>query len=547
MAEAWKDKIIDEVRARHRAVQICVIPEICRQIAYNAAVEEPGVEDLSKWWTTTEAQERIYNEVVKEDLIVKCPPPRKHTFSFLKRYVDALGNREIYDPLLEIFMDYLQEKSDAPAGQVTGYRTYELRNSDLKLVTLREASTFNETGLTSWEAGWYLFEFILKHPELFAGQRVLEFGSGLGSVGVALHNVKASRIVLTDYQAKIVENIEHNMRINQVHVHWDDLDLLLEPGRKAKALEAEEHAGKHIPVGVDVMRPIEETDESDTDSDLDDDAASDVENVTTPHKNINNSNTVEENHACAPSVPSTSSSSEGQNQTQATADISSNSEPTSCTPGTPCGPVSAVAAAAAAATASSPDHHPYRPHTPSSRRPPPPVPRRRGDLAVEVAVVNLESSDLDHELISLGDFDIVLGADIFFDPSLIHAIAHAMQVIFMTPEDAPVHVTDVDLTPGVLPSRLPTPCGLFATAVRNEDTYHLLQESLNHLGMCYVDITPPKYTSDATHSCTNTPPEDTKSTLPHLRHSYDPSLVRLLCVYPKIRTNVLVANPKSKD
>lgn len=52
---------------------------------------------------------------------------------------------------------------------------------DFRSVTLRMSSGFGSTtGLTLWPAGFLLCEWILQHPQLFRGRRVLELGCGIG-------------------------------------------------------------------------------------------------------------------------------------------------------------------------------------------------------------------------------------------------------------------------------------------------------------------------------------------------------------------------------
>eukprot|EP00887_Chlorella_sp_A99_P003070 scaffold9.g3070.t1 len=70
------------------------------------------------------------------------------------------------------------------------------------------------TGCHEWEAGFFLAEFILSNPGLFAGAACLELGCGAGMVGVALHRAGARRVLCTDGDAGAVANCALNLRLN---------------------------------------------------------------------------------------------------------------------------------------------------------------------------------------------------------------------------------------------------------------------------------------------------------------------------------------------
>lgn len=135
------------------------------------------------------------------------------------------------------------------------------------LVTLRLSDNLFEggTGCHEWEAGFFLAEFVLSHPELFSsaaadsnpeegakgaipgpisaevnhrlvdmasghdvrvtkpparasneGPLCLELGSGCGVVGAALVAVGADRVVLTDGDLQTVDNCSANFRLNGI-------------------------------------------------------------------------------------------------------------------------------------------------------------------------------------------------------------------------------------------------------------------------------------------------------------------------------------------
>lgn len=84
-----------------------------------------------------------------------------------------------------------------------------------RIVTCRVASVINEVGLKIWEAGWYLTEYIVTHPSVFANQTVLELGAGVGFTGLALAAAAApKRVILSDYSAMVMQNLRYNAEVN---------------------------------------------------------------------------------------------------------------------------------------------------------------------------------------------------------------------------------------------------------------------------------------------------------------------------------------------
>ena len=87
----------------------------------------------------------------------------------------------------------------------------------------------------AWAAGQGLAQYILAHPELVRGKRVLDFGCGSGLVGIAAAKAGASSVLCcdTDPLALIASqyNAERNDVVISVTDEWTgeaaDLDCLL--------------------------------------------------------------------------------------------------------------------------------------------------------------------------------------------------------------------------------------------------------------------------------------------------------------------------------
>lgn len=86
------------------------------------------------------------------------------------------------------------------------------------VVTCRVASVFNDVGLKLWEAGWFLAEYIITHPEVFTNQTVLELGAGVGFTGLVLAEIaRPKHVLLSDYAPNVMQNLRYNVEINADH------------------------------------------------------------------------------------------------------------------------------------------------------------------------------------------------------------------------------------------------------------------------------------------------------------------------------------------
>uniref|UniRef100_A0A7S1TZU8 Calmodulin-lysine N-methyltransferase n=1 Tax=Phaeomonas parva TaxID=124430 RepID=A0A7S1TZU8_9STRA len=81
-------------------------------------------------------------------------------------------------------------------------------------ITVRELTRFvGGHGSVIWESGVALAQLLLLNPAISRGRRVLELGSGCGVAGLAAARCGA-RVVLTDNQGDVVENLRANVARN---------------------------------------------------------------------------------------------------------------------------------------------------------------------------------------------------------------------------------------------------------------------------------------------------------------------------------------------
>lgn len=80
----------------------------------------------------------------------------------------------------------------------------------------------NNVGLTGWPAGYFLAELVLARPELVAGKRVLELGSGIGFTAAAVQHSKPQMLMATDYHLEVLLNLKRNLLLNGLDVRPEE-------------------------------------------------------------------------------------------------------------------------------------------------------------------------------------------------------------------------------------------------------------------------------------------------------------------------------------
>jgi predicted nicotinamide N-methyase len=86
-----------------------------------------------------------------------------------------------------------------------------------------------------WASGQVLSHFLLEHPELVEGQRVLDFGCGSGVVAIAAALAGARHVIACDIDPSALRATSHNARLNGVALELaadfdavvGDIDLII--------------------------------------------------------------------------------------------------------------------------------------------------------------------------------------------------------------------------------------------------------------------------------------------------------------------------------
>jgi predicted nicotinamide N-methyase len=78
----------------------------------------------------------------------------------------------------------------------------------------------------AWAGGQALARYILDHPDLVAGKRVLDFGAGSGLVALAAAKAGADHVIAADIDSFAVAAISRNAKANALAVEAVDKDMI---------------------------------------------------------------------------------------------------------------------------------------------------------------------------------------------------------------------------------------------------------------------------------------------------------------------------------
>ncbi|KAJ8324991.1 hypothetical protein QVD99_000270 [Batrachochytrium dendrobatidis] len=128
-----------------------------------------------------------------------------------------------------------------------------------KIALVEEIADISQgtTGLRTWQAGLRMIEYMaLDEPDLVVGRRVLELGSGIGLLGLAISLMGAKSVCMTDVADSVLDRLSVNIALNTlpsessiqtIKLDWEWTD--------AQTLDAinQIHAGFDVIVGADIV------------------------------------------------------------------------------------------------------------------------------------------------------------------------------------------------------------------------------------------------------------------------------------------------------
>ncbi|GMH93308.1 hypothetical protein TrVE_jg10773 [Triparma verrucosa] len=164
--------------------------------------------------------------IISAALNSPTPPSFRYSLKVLQLYsknAEAAGFFVEDDEFMVILKTAIDvcKKITEPESDLLCYECFESTDPTLlptkSPLAIRIAPFHNDVGLRCWEAGYFLAEFFLCHPEIIRNKRVLELGAGVGLTGLVCAGsptLRCPSVHMTDYTPETIANMKHNVLIN---------------------------------------------------------------------------------------------------------------------------------------------------------------------------------------------------------------------------------------------------------------------------------------------------------------------------------------------
>jgi predicted nicotinamide N-methyase len=159
--------------------------------------------------------------LTNQHLIISLLPSCPWSITFLKYLISLAESNctdvkdEIYEKLTSLFVV-------PPCTTIT--KKYYINDKVVSIVEDVADISHGTTGLKTWQASLMVLEFILANPSLIIGQRVLELGAGCGLLGICCSKLGASKVTMTDFEARVLERLDTNVALNGAECEVHKLD-----------------------------------------------------------------------------------------------------------------------------------------------------------------------------------------------------------------------------------------------------------------------------------------------------------------------------------
>jgi predicted nicotinamide N-methyase len=109
--------------------------------------------------------------------------------------------------------------------------------------------------LVMWPSAVALSRWLVSNPDIVHGRSVLELGAGCGLTGLVAAGLSPSNVVLTDFNPKVLENLSHNIALNNVKGTAIGLDFYQQHGDCMGWIdtESESHLQVHVILAADMI------------------------------------------------------------------------------------------------------------------------------------------------------------------------------------------------------------------------------------------------------------------------------------------------------
>ncbi|XP_047469800.1 protein-lysine N-methyltransferase EEF2KMT-like isoform X1 [Penaeus chinensis] len=161
-------------------------------------------------------QENFLSNTVQHPIAKRFPPTMSYARMFLKSFIEQIegSNQEVCEEVYLVYTDFITQSVSLSTDLC--YRTYRLQpDCVLTIKETRKLISDGTTGLFTWEAGHVLAEWCSENKPLFRNKKVLELGSGLGLMGLAVIKIcEPASYIFTDLPTTVLTTLAENVKIN---------------------------------------------------------------------------------------------------------------------------------------------------------------------------------------------------------------------------------------------------------------------------------------------------------------------------------------------
>ena len=180
--------------------------------------------------TLWEFQSKISNETLNSVLFRLYPPCPKSTTAFIKKLLLVFENNQVEGN--NSFYEYVTNSENIHEQEVQFFKSYfdECGSHLVSLIETNELICNGTTGLRTWQAGKFLYEWILKNLHYFPKNEeysILELGSGVGYTGLCIFNddrCSVRHITLTDHHPSVLNALHQNVNANLCSIKKKSVD-----------------------------------------------------------------------------------------------------------------------------------------------------------------------------------------------------------------------------------------------------------------------------------------------------------------------------------
>lgn len=120
----------------------------------------------------------------------------------------------------------------------------------------QSSSLFPPSFSVMWPSAVALSRWLISNPHVIKNRSVLELGAGCGLSGLVASSLEPSSMVLTDFNPKVLKNLEFNIALNDANARAVGLDFYQQSGKSCNGwmdTNGEYNAAVDVIVAADVI------------------------------------------------------------------------------------------------------------------------------------------------------------------------------------------------------------------------------------------------------------------------------------------------------